>query len=79
MKNLTPQSVTAKSFWKKAKSDIRAQNLEFSKVAFNVAVFKTRRMMFQKYGNLDFAMELNKSGTANFIAFYKQTLAITAA
>lgn len=66
--------ITSRQFLKIAKNDIKMQKMEFLKAAFNIAVFKIRRLILQKHGSLNFDAELAESGTANFLAFYKEVL-----
>lgn len=66
--------INSKKFMRMAKNEIKSQKMQFHKAAFNIAVFKTRRLMFQKYGSLNFEAELAESGTGNFLTFYKQVV-----
>lgn len=65
---------TPKKFMKMAKAEIKSKKIEFVKPAFNIAAFKTRRLMFQKYGKLNFDAELAESGVSNFLSFYMEVL-----
>jgi hypothetical protein len=52
------------------------QGANFDAEIFEKAMAKAKRHMHNKYGGLDYALELGESGTSNVSCFYEETVKV---